>query len=371
MTMNMNLLSRFGTLSFSLALACALAGCRTSSPKPASPYTGIMSSRGSIPPAYEQIQTLPRISQELPSLPQDAPQGEYSGIGEENAFVAPAPELENQVEIVEVESPLPPLEAPAASPKEGEPAKWTLPPVPQAETPKGEAAGTLTYVVRGGDSLSRIAVAHGVKTADLLAANPQITSPDKIQVGQTLTLPAGAKAPASASPAPSSSQPANGKKAVSRETIPEDGKYTVRSGDSLWLIARRFGVKTADLLRWNNLSSDKLKVGQILVLKGAAAPSTPAPAAPVTPAPAPAAPAAPVEENPSAPVEPAEVGLVPKETEVPQWTSISHAVSEGDTLSSIASMYEITVEALLQNNPQVKSDADVKPGMVLQVPSKL
>ncbi|MGN0866530.1 MAG: LysM peptidoglycan-binding domain-containing protein [Oligosphaeraceae bacterium] len=364
--MNMNLLSRIGTLSLCTALVCALVGCRTSTPKPASPYTGIMSSRGSIPPAYEQIQTLPRASQELPAAPETAPQGVYSGIGEGNAFVAPSPELENQVEVVEVESPLPPMEAPAATAAEEEPVKWTLPPVPQGEAPKAEAAGTLTYVVRGGDSLSRIAVAHGVKTADLLAANPQLSSPDKIQVGQTLTLPAGAKSPAasSASPAPSTS----GKKAIAREAIPEDGKYTVRSGDSLWLIARRFGVKTADLLRWNNLSSDKLKVGQVLVLKGAAAP-----AAPATPA-APAAPvAAPVEETaPAAPVEPAEVGIVPETTEeVPQWTSISHAVNDGDTLSGIANIYEITVEALLQSNPQVKSDADLKPGMIVQVPSKL
>ena len=188
-------------------------------------------------------------------------------------------------------------------------------------------------MVRGGDSLSRIAAAHGVKTADLLAANPKITSPDKIQVGQVLNLPAGAKAnaaPATTKATTKDSQPASGK-GVAREAIPEDGKYTVRSGDSLWLIARRFGVKSADLTLWNNLSSDRLQVGQVLTLKG-----TPAPAAP---APAPAAPAvvpAPAVEEPLLP--PVEPAPAPAETEekVAQWDYFNHTAAENETLQSIA-----------------------------------
>lgn len=44
-----------------------------------------------------------------------------------------------------------------------------------------------------------------------------------------------------------------------------DGRYTVRTGDSLWLIARRHGVGVADLLAWNNLSHTAvLRPGQRL-----------------------------------------------------------------------------------------------------------
>lgn len=44
--------------------------------------------------------------------------------------------------------------------------------------------------------------------------------------------------------------------------------YTVKSGDSLWLIARRFNVHVKDLLQWNNLRKSKqLQPGQSLVVQ--------------------------------------------------------------------------------------------------------
>jgi membrane-bound lytic murein transglycosylase D len=54
-----------------------------------------------------------------------------------------------------------------------------------------------------------------------------------------------------------------------RATPPSSGAryYTVRSGDSLWTIARRHGVSVADLTRWNGLrESDVIRVGQRLAV---------------------------------------------------------------------------------------------------------
>jgi LysM domain/D-alanyl-D-alanine carboxypeptidase len=48
-----------------------------------------------------------------------------------------------------------------------------------------------TDVVRAGDTMILIAKRHGVTLQALLAANPQITNPDRIQVGQNITIPAG------------------------------------------------------------------------------------------------------------------------------------------------------------------------------------
>lgn len=51
-------------------------------------------------------------------------------------------------------------------------------------------AGSSEYTVVSGDSLAAIAAAHGLSLSHLLAANPQITNPDLIQAGQTITIPA-------------------------------------------------------------------------------------------------------------------------------------------------------------------------------------
>lgn len=47
----------------------------------------------------------------------------------------------------------------------------------------------MTYKVKTGDNLSKVAKRYGVSLAQLLKANPQIKNPDKIQVGQLINLP--------------------------------------------------------------------------------------------------------------------------------------------------------------------------------------
>ena len=50
----------------------------------------------------------------------------------------------------------------------------------------------MTYKIRPGDTLSKIAKNNGVSMAQLLQANPQISDPNKIKVGDVITLPNGA-----------------------------------------------------------------------------------------------------------------------------------------------------------------------------------
>ena len=47
----------------------------------------------------------------------------------------------------------------------------------------------MTYKIKAGDTLSKIAKRYGISLAQLLQANPQITNPDRIQVGQLVNLP--------------------------------------------------------------------------------------------------------------------------------------------------------------------------------------
>lgn len=56
---------------------------------------------------------------------------------------------------------------------------------------------------------------------------------------------------------------------VGKNYIPiNDNVYIVKSGDSLWSIAKKYGIAVDELKRINNLTSNLLKVGQALKLSG-------------------------------------------------------------------------------------------------------
>ena len=102
------------------------------------------------------------------------------------------------------------------------------------------------YEVRTGDNLSRIAQAHRVRVGDLKKWNN--LNRDAIQVGQKLHVEAPAKKPESAG-----------------EEDPEN--YTVQSGDTLSEIALRFDIALDLLRRINNLQSDAIQPEQKLRLR--------------------------------------------------------------------------------------------------------
>jgi hypothetical protein len=59
---------------------------------------------------------------------------------------------------------------------------------PPAPTP-------IVYTIKHGDTLSKIATAHGITIEELLAANPAIKNPNKISEGQQITIPSPSEAP--------------------------------------------------------------------------------------------------------------------------------------------------------------------------------
>jgi LysM repeat protein len=100
--------------------------------------------------------------------------------------------------------------------------------------------------------------------------------------------------------------------------------HTVRSGETLGRIARRYGTTVDAIAQANGIANVNLiRPGTVLVIPGAPAP-TPAPAPTAAPAPAPAAPA-----PASGPV---------------------HTVRRGETLFKIAQRYDTTVDAIMAAN---------------------
>lgn len=118
----------------------------------------------------------------------------------------------------------------------------------------------VSYTVRSGDSLSVIAARYNTTISELVAIN-QLRDRNRIRVGQVLLLPQ--QEGAQTLLASNTSSTANS------QDIPDNGRYEVRRGDSLSLIAERFRLNQDRLMAINNLNErDVIYPGQTLVLTG-------------------------------------------------------------------------------------------------------
>jgi len=136
-------------------------------------------------------------------------------------------------------------------------------PAAAGEGGSGEPAPAATYKVKPGDTLSGIAHRVGTTTAEMKRAN-NLTS-DYVQVGQELRLPGES---ASAAPAPAAVA-AGGPEAAPVKKADGAVVHVVKPGETLGAIARKYQVKTQDLLVANNISDPrKIRAGQELVIPG-------------------------------------------------------------------------------------------------------
>jgi membrane-bound lytic murein transglycosylase D len=235
--------------------------------------------------------------------------------------------------------------------------------------------GFATYVVRRGDNLGRIAEASGLPAARIREMNPR-TNWDRLAAGQRLRLPASAtralaaraaeapaRAEAAAAPRATASAPAASRGASARGTgsgsaAPARGSaarttdHTVRPGETLWSIARRYGVGVDAIQQANRLGGTNIVAGRTLKIPqaggaqvAAAAATTSSTSSTSATSAAPAARAAREEAQ-------------PKSTE--------HVVRSGDTLWSIAREYGATVDSIQAANRI--EDSVIVPGQRLLIP---
>ena len=111
--------------------------------------------------------------------------------------------------------------------------------VPQpgpSPSPSPDPGNVITYTVRSGDTLWLLANRYGT-TVDAIRQLNGLTG-DMLQIGQVLKIPVS----------------------QAQQYI----TYTVRSGDTLWLLANRYGTTVDAIRRLNGLTSDMLQIGQVL-----------------------------------------------------------------------------------------------------------
>lgn len=166
------------------------------------------------------------------------------------------------------------------------------------EVGNGESDSSSTYVVKPGDTLYAIARRYNTSVDTLMRLN-NLTS-NVLQVGQVLRVPSSSD---------------NGTSTIT---------YTVRPGDTLYAIASRYNTTVNEIQRLNNLTSNVLQVGQVLQIPSSGSNGG-------------------------------------------GGSSITYVVKPGDTLYAIASRYNTTVNEIQRFNNLTSTVLSI--GQVLQIPS--
>ncbi|SFG97055.1 3D (Asp-Asp-Asp) domain-containing protein [Priestia megaterium] len=170
------------------------------------------------------------------------------------------------------------------------------------------SADTDTHKVKAGETLFSISQQHNVTVEDLKKWNglssTLIYANQTLQIGSTSTDSSSSSTPT---------------------TTSSNHTYTVKSGDTLYRIAKNNGTSVQQLKEWNNLSSHLIYVNQVLKISGTGT----------------------VSSSPSAPVQ--EKTNETQASPAPS-NSKSYKVQPGDTMWSIAQRHGISISQLKQWN---------------------
>lgn len=216
------------------------------------------------------------------------------------------------------------------------------------------------YTVKSGETVSSIAKKFHMTTAELKSLNglkknyvkPKkkilvYTKParDNGQEQATGSTYVPQAVPRDTSAKPASSNPVSEPVALkpenpgSRDESPKT-IHVVKSGENLSIIATKYHCTISDLMKWNNLSSQKILVGQKLKLVSTG-------------------------KNSTASVTPDTVSKTKTATGSQRYTT--YTIQSGDNLWDIAAKFDVTVSQLKSVN-NLKNNSRLKPGQKIRIP---
>ncbi|OPX92818.1 MAG: Gamma-D-glutamyl-L-diamino acid endopeptidase 1 [Syntrophorhabdus sp. PtaB.Bin027] len=114
--------------------------------------------------------------------------------------------------------------------------------------------GSQQYVIRSGDTYSKLAQMYGVSVSAIISLNPGI-DPNNLQIGHVICIPT-----TTTIVEPSEEYPA-------QPYYPYTGYYhhTISQGETLWVLSRRYNIPVNEIIRHNpRIDHMHLRRGQIV-----------------------------------------------------------------------------------------------------------
>lgn len=190
-----------------------------------------------------------------------------------------------------------------------------------AKIPNEDRVTWVRYTVKAGDSLLLVAKKHNT-TASVLQNVNKISS-TLIRVGQELMIPVAGDNIESYTLSSHQRLLAKQSRAPNRNRVKTS--YTVKSGDSLWLIAKKYNTDSKTLARWNSMGlADRLMPGKKLV-----------------------------------------VWTQPKKTKNSTRSvmkKVVYTIRSGESLALVANKFKVSVNDIKAWNPKISSKKYIQPG---------
>ncbi|MGN9166069.1 LysM peptidoglycan-binding domain-containing protein, partial [Tissierellaceae bacterium HCP3S3_D8] len=178
--------------------------------------------------------------------------------------------------------------------------------IPRGTTPPTRCpSGTFEYTIRAGDTLFELANRYNTTVQAIIAVNPGI-DPNNLRIGQVICIPRGTTPPTRC---PSGTF-----------------EYTIRAGDTLFSLANRYNTTVQAIIAVNpGIDPNNLRVGQVI--------------------------------------------CIPRETPPTRCPSgtFEYTIRAGDTLFSLANRYNTTVQAIIAVNPGIDPN-NLRVGQVICIP---
>jgi len=172
------------------------------------------------------------------------------------------------------------------------------------------------HVVKKGDTLDAIAKKYGANAEKIRSLNSIKTA--NLNIGQRLQIPLSGSDDNSIYSAP--------EKTIANQSTPSSNYYVVKSGDSLWSIAKSQNLSVDALARMNNMNSKSaLQLGQKLLVNGQT-----------------------IASNNN------------------DQRKLNYTIKSGDTLGKIAAKYDVSVKQIMQWN-KITDETNIRPNQELIV----